>query len=115
MVMETGYVSIAAALGAALAVAGVAIKIIFYSVVQRVGVLEEAHKALAKDLAKELTDLRMHNAEKFADKRDVKDSLDAIFKAVRRVEDKLDHKADKPMHLRMKPAPESDFAPLPPK
>ena len=39
---------------------------------------------------------KLHVAENYVTKRDLKDSIDALFEKLDRIENKLDHKQDKP-------------------
>lgn len=58
----------------------------------RMKALEQADHAMAK----QMTELRVSLAERYVSKADHKEALDAIFTMLRRIDDKLDHKADKP-------------------
>jgi hypothetical protein len=55
--------------------------------------INELKRADAK-VADELTALRISLAERYVSKADHKEALDAIFSMLRRIEDKLDEKAD---------------------
>lgn len=57
--------------------------------------INELKKADAK-VEEALTALRISLAERYVSKADHKEALDAIFAMLRRIEDKLDDKADKP-------------------
>lgn len=59
------------------------------------GSIEGLKKADAT-LAEEVTKLRVSLAERYVSKTDHKEALDAIFSMLRRIEDKLDQKADRP-------------------
>lgn len=53
-------------------------------------------EAADRELAAQMTELRVSLAERYVSKADHKEALDAIFSMLRRIEDKLDEKADKP-------------------
>lgn len=56
----------------------------------------KALEAAGQGVALQMTELRVSLAERYVSKADHKEALDAIFTMLRRIEDKLDGKADKP-------------------
>lgn len=62
------------------------------SILEKVESLEEMDRKLAQDV----TDLRVKLPTDFVSKTEHRESLDNIFNALRRIEDKIDQKVDKP-------------------
>jgi hypothetical protein len=77
----------------ALALFGTLIGWLVKGLFARMKSLEEAADAKVEAA---LTELRVSLAERYVSKADHKEALDAIFAMLRRIEDKLDDKADKP-------------------
>ena len=59
---------------------------------ERIGGLEKADKDMAEQMSKLREDLPIN----YVRRNDFKDSLDSIFDALRRIEDKMERKVDKP-------------------
>lgn len=76
----------------ALALFGALIGWLVKGIFDRMKSLEEANREMAKQMA----ELRVSLAERYVSKADHTKALDDIFTMLRRIEDKLDHKADKP-------------------
>lgn len=79
------------ALEIALAIAAGAIGWFLHVIIGR---LDRIENRVDED-AKATTELRVRLAETYTTKEDHKSSLDSIFNALRRIEDKMDQKADK--------------------
>lgn len=76
----------------AVSVAGVVISWLVKALFDRMKSMEQADNRMAEQLAR----LREELPERFVRRDDYRESLDAIFNTLRRIEDKVDRKADKP-------------------
>lgn len=76
----------------AVAIAGFVISLLVRALFARMTAMEQADNRMAEQLAK----LREELPERFVRRDDYRESLDAIFNTLRRIEDKVDRKADKP-------------------
>lgn len=76
----------------AVAIAGFVISLLVRALFARMTAMEQADNRMAEQIAK----LREELPERFVRRDDYRESLDAIFNTLRRIEDKVDRKADKP-------------------
>lgn len=75
----------------AVAIAGVVISWLVKALFDRMKAMEQADNRMAEQLGR----LREELPERFVRRDDYREALDAIFNTLRRIEDKVDRKADK--------------------